>query len=124
VTLGDRLRRWREDAGLDQEAVASIVLVSQQTVSEWERDKSRPVARRAVRLAEALGIEEAVVLDAINEATTGRVLRRSAPHGASALSGVSIPEDFTDEERAMVQGYVDALSERRRGRVGDEPGSS
>lgn len=41
-TLGDRLRKSREDAGYDQEQMAALMDVSASTISAWERDESQP----------------------------------------------------------------------------------
>lgn len=41
-TLGDRLRRIRRDAGLDQRAMASRLGVSNVRYANWESDYNRP----------------------------------------------------------------------------------
>lgn len=56
LTFGTRVRIAREALGFDQAALASALDVGQQTVSKWERDKSRPRRPLVVRLADVLDI--------------------------------------------------------------------
>lgn len=51
-TLGDRLRKAREDAGLQQQELAEAMGISRRSVSAYESDASHP--RRPVRLSWAL----------------------------------------------------------------------
>ena len=57
TTLGSFIRNWRTGAERSQEAVAKEVGVSQATLSEWERDESRPGGDRFINLATAMGVE-------------------------------------------------------------------
>ena len=41
-TLGDRLAKCRQDAGLTQETMAQILGVSHSTVAKWEADRAQP----------------------------------------------------------------------------------
>lgn len=52
LTLGERIRKLRMDAGLDQAQLAEAVGVSRQLVSKWERNVSIPDVIEAVTLAE------------------------------------------------------------------------
>lgn len=57
--LGARLRRAREDLGLDQPTLAALVdpPVGQQAVSGWERGASRPRIAMISSIARALGLD-------------------------------------------------------------------
>jgi transcriptional regulator with XRE-family HTH domain len=55
-TLGNRLWRAREEAGLDQETMATQLNVSRALVSKWERDKSEPTVRQVRRWSEITGV--------------------------------------------------------------------
>ena len=55
MSFGDRVRDRRVSAGLTQGAVARGIGVDQSTVSDWERNKSVPLATQLPALAECLG---------------------------------------------------------------------
>jgi transcriptional regulator with XRE-family HTH domain len=73
-TLGNRLWRAREEAGLDQETMANHLDVSRALVSKWERDKSEPTVRQVRRWSEITGVSFSWLTE--DEAT--RVLLESA----------------------------------------------
>lgn len=41
-TLGERLRKAREEAGLDRDEMAARMQVSERTLRNWERDANLP----------------------------------------------------------------------------------
>jgi transcriptional regulator with XRE-family HTH domain len=55
-TLGNRLWRAREEAGLGQLEMATKLGVSRALVSKWERDKSEPTVRQVKRWAQVTGV--------------------------------------------------------------------
>lgn len=71
VTSGEDIRRARELAGLTQEEVARRVGVSINTVSNWERDVSRPRGKEAL-LRQVLDMDSDVKPPATD---TGPLLR-------------------------------------------------
>lgn len=56
MTLGRRIAEAREAAGLSQTELGALIHTTQQHVSRWERDRSRPGPPALVRLADALKI--------------------------------------------------------------------
>ena len=52
MTLGNNIKRRREELKLSQEYVAEQLGVSRQAVSKWETDQSEPTASNLIRLAE------------------------------------------------------------------------
>ena len=44
-TLGERLRAWRLERGLEQRDVAAMLGVRPATVGRWERDQRRPAKK-------------------------------------------------------------------------------
>src|SRR5699024_94045 len=62
--LGALIRERREAVGLSQAAVAAQLNVGQQTVSGWERGRSRPRLGMLTSLAQILAVEEDPLLDA------------------------------------------------------------
>ena len=67
ATFGESLRRWRNDAGLTQADLADALDITQQTVSDWERDVGLPHRSRAVDLERILGLEPRTVVLAIHD---------------------------------------------------------
>ena len=55
LAIGERIKQSRAAAGLSQEALAQLVGVSRQTVSNWERSRTTPDAYALKRIAEACG---------------------------------------------------------------------
>jgi len=67
ANFGENLRRWRQDSGLTQEDLAETLGITQQTVSDWERDVGLPHRSRAVDLERILGLEPRTVVLAIHD---------------------------------------------------------
>ena len=53
---GTQIRKYRNERTLSQEALAEKAYVSQQTVSNWENDKSYPDVNSLVLLSEVFEI--------------------------------------------------------------------
>ena len=51
MTLSERIRQCRQQAGLSQEQVAELVGVSRQAVAKWEAGTSAPSTENLLRLA-------------------------------------------------------------------------
>lgn len=63
-TLGLRIKKAREDAGLMQSELASKIGVkSAGVISNWETDKSKPDADKIVLLCGVLGVSCSYLLD-------------------------------------------------------------
>ena len=56
MELGKQIRKYRQEAQLSQEDLASQVYVSRQTISNWENDKSYPDVSSLVLLSEIFQI--------------------------------------------------------------------
>ena len=56
MELGTQIRKYRNERTLSQEALAEKAYVSQQTVSNWENDKSYPDVNSLVLLSEVFEI--------------------------------------------------------------------
>jgi transcriptional regulator with XRE-family HTH domain len=55
-TMGKRLKRLREAAGLSQSQLAAAAGVPLGTLRNWEYDRREPLLGAAARLASALGV--------------------------------------------------------------------
>ncbi len=56
MTVGERIQFYRKEIGLSQEDLGAKLLVSRQTVSLWEMDKTMPTVDNLVRLKEIFGV--------------------------------------------------------------------
>ena len=72
MTLGERLKNLRQDAGLTQEELAQKVGLKKQNISRYENSHCEPNIRTAKKIADALGvtIEEMAVGVSIPSAPT------------------------------------------------------
>lgn len=55
MTLGERIRTCRQQAGMSQEKVAELVGISRQSVTKWETNRSAPSTENLFKLAEIFG---------------------------------------------------------------------
>ncbi len=56
MTIGERIQILRKNNGLSQEELAQKILVSRQTVSQWETDQTVPSVDNIYRLKEVLNV--------------------------------------------------------------------
>lgn len=56
MSLGERIRHYRETAGLSQEALASQLDISRQAVAKWEGNRAMPSTANLLRLAEIFSV--------------------------------------------------------------------
>ena len=55
MSLGEKIKACRQNAGMSQEKVAELVGVSRQAVTKWEANQSAPNTENLFKLAEILG---------------------------------------------------------------------
>ncbi|MBQ7847313.1 MAG: helix-turn-helix transcriptional regulator, partial [Clostridia bacterium] len=63
MTVGEKIQYFRKKSGLSQEELGSKLLVSRQTVSLWEMDKTLPTVDNLLRLKEIFGVSVDELLD-------------------------------------------------------------
>lgn len=56
MELCKQIKKYRNDLGLSQDALAEKVFVSRQTISNWENDKSYPDVNSLLLLSEVFGV--------------------------------------------------------------------
>jgi len=52
MNIGEKLKTARQQSHLTQEAVADLILVSRQTISNWENEKSYPDIVNLIKLSD------------------------------------------------------------------------
>ena len=68
MALGDKIQLLREEQGLSQKELASIVSVTTGTIAEWEADEAAPSLAELSRLSKALNVSSDVLLEETAEA--------------------------------------------------------
>ncbi|MGM9978294.1 MAG: helix-turn-helix domain-containing protein [Clostridium sp.] len=56
MELGKQIKKYRNELGLSQDALAEKIYVSRQTISNWENDKSYPDVNSLVLLSEVFNV--------------------------------------------------------------------
>lgn len=80
--IGNRIKKYREEAGISQKELAEILNMSSARVSNWEQGLNRPDADRLAQICIALNVSPSLLL------------------------GVQIgSEELTDKERKIIQAY-------------------
>lgn len=106
MTLGQRLKAYREKEGLTQEQFAEYLNVSRQAVTKWEHDKGVPDIDNLVAISRKLGVT-------LDELVLGQAADEHA--ASSALSGSSAPLDDRTTRDGITPLNVPAPSVAERG---------
>ena len=64
MSIGNEIKRRREDAGIKQEELARVICISQPMLSQYERGYKLPSLAVLARIADALGTTPAAILEA------------------------------------------------------------
>jgi len=54
-TLGERIKKWRLERGLFQVDLAKMIGVSEMTIVNWEKGRTKPIKQNFERLEKILG---------------------------------------------------------------------
>lgn len=63
MSIGTNIRRYREERKLTQEQLATMLDVTFQAVSSWERDEYKPDTDKLIRLAEVLDVSVSAIAE-------------------------------------------------------------
>lgn len=112
--FGNRLRELRAERGISQQQLADMAAVSRTSIAMYEAGKRLPDIGMLARLADCLGVDSAVLLDAMREQDT--------PVGVIAVEDVPLlmrgtvrmaQEELPDAVIAGFENAVDALAYAR-----------
>jgi transcriptional regulator with XRE-family HTH domain len=92
VVLGQRIRRIRRERGLSQSALAGQVGLTFQQIQKYENGANRVSALTLVKLAEALGVTTASLLDDLDETTKRPAPAAEADQLAADFARIASPE--------------------------------
>lgn len=102
MTLGQRLKAYREKEGLTQEQLAEYLNVSRQAVTKWEHDAGMPDIENLVAISRRMGVTlDELVLGQTAEVTAAPELSAAYPFsagsqpekGAPSVSSSALPDD-------------------------------
>lgn len=91
--LGKRIQQAREEAGLNQEQLASMLGCSQPTLSNYEKGKSRIYLTQLQKVAEILNKPASYFLEAMEPAESERVRSLSPDMTNPKIEGITIQMD-------------------------------
>ena len=63
MTIGEKIQKQRKDLGISQEELAQKLLVSRQTISQWEKGQTVPTIDNLLRLKDVFGISADEILN-------------------------------------------------------------
>ncbi|MCC0035430.1 MAG: helix-turn-helix domain-containing protein [Hoeflea sp.] len=104
-TLGGRITRARDLAGLTLEDAASRIGVTDETLAEWESDRSEPRANKIMTLAGVLGVSPAWLISGAGDAP-------QAPGISIAVNEMSGEINRLRELALQITACVEALESR------------
>lgn len=87
MTIGENIRRIRSKAGLTQEEFGKIAGVSGMAVSQWENDRAVPRMGAVERIANALRIPKASIIDETIDYYNTKIPVSCMPMGKVPLVG-------------------------------------
>lgn len=62
MELSSQMKKYRNEAGLSQDALAEKIFVSRQTISNWETGKNYPDINSLLRMSEVFGVSVDILL--------------------------------------------------------------
>ncbi|WIX32543.1 S24 family peptidase [Salinicola sp. JS01] len=116
-SIGSRIKRMRESAGLSQDSLAKAVGRSKSSVSQWESDATKPKGDALFKLAKALGCSpswlqeggdepQAVAGHALDDAlATGPKFEGMAPEISWVQAGAWTEVCYVDMDPETVKWY-------------------
>lgn len=71
MTFGEKIQKLRKETGLSQEELASLLEVSRQAVSKWERDSGYPETEKIIRMSRIFHVTLDYLLNDDNSCKSG-----------------------------------------------------
>lgn len=84
ITFGERLMFYRKRAGWTQKQLAEYLSVSTATISNYEKNITRPDAEKMMQISNAFGISISQLLDLRSPQEESKALFEQVPAGAKA----------------------------------------
>ncbi|MFZ1812842.1 MAG: helix-turn-helix domain-containing protein [Rhizobiaceae bacterium] len=111
-TLGGRIWRAREAAGLSASSCARALGIRRDTLEGWESDRSAPRANRLMTMAGVLGVTPAWLLYGIGDAPTFDAQSDELKIVRAQLARVRELREQTDKALEMIEKAIERMAER------------
>jgi transcriptional regulator with XRE-family HTH domain len=108
-TIGGRISRARDTAGLGVEQVAWQLGVKIATVNAWESDRSLPGSHRLNRLAGMLGVSISWILHGVGTAPAEHSRQQTVDNVASQLEKLKLLHLETGQLIGQIQKVLDSI---------------
>lgn len=108
MTVGKNILKLRKSRGISQEELANLLLISRQTVSQWENDQTVPSIDNLLRLKEIFGVSVDRMLTA-EEVKTPQINTDSLDTLCAALAyamGINAPM-YAAPKNGELANYID-----------------
>lgn len=110
MTLGNRLRQFRNHKGYSRETAASMLGVSFSSLEKWETNRRRPTLKMAQKLAVLYGVEiDELIGDTLTFKAEKALLARLAKKYEAVLLQF---ESMNEHKRAELLALVAETAER------------
>lgn len=121
IKISDNIRRLRKEKNMTQETLASILSITSQSVSKWERGDGYPDITMLPALANSLGVSVDVLLGNDKIITEERIQNYIAEYKKNTDLSVAKKayEEFSYDYRIMML-YVNALKTHKIENADDE----
>jgi len=116
-TMGSRVLRAREAAGLGATDLARNLGVKKTTVESWEADRSEPRAHLAMRMAGILGVTPTWLFGGVGDAPEDDVISPEIRAIRQQLENIKQMRDRTTSAIASIEHALDELA--RQEKAGD-----
>ena len=110
MTVGESILKHRKELGMSQEELGQKLLVSRQTISQWETDQTVPTIDNLMRLKDVFGISADEILNGGTKAKTVKN-KNSLDTVCGALAyamGIEPPEHAAEKNWDLAN-YVDRI---------------
>ena len=107
MTLGDKIKKLREEKKYSQEDLADLLNVHSVTISKWENGTQEPRAKRLNELAKIFGVSNEYLLNDTNKPLSskkieGEQMASISLGGDRNVTAPATPEGYAFLERALL----------------------
>lgn len=112
MTLGERIKQARVDAGLTQQQLGDIVNVNKSTIAGYESGNREPDALKIIKIAKALNVTGDYLLGIDDEQSRRQVLIDNLSQ--DALDYAVVFDNLSEDGKRLARGFMALLIEHRK----------
>ncbi|MEE3420998.1 MAG: helix-turn-helix transcriptional regulator [Lachnospiraceae bacterium] len=116
MTISDRIFRLMKEKGMTQKQFSEATGIAQSSISDWKRKRTNPVSDKIMIICHVLDVTPEELLSGTEDKDQRRnpsdylVVKKDTDLG----SFISRYQSLDDDQRARVQGYLDAICELKK----------